>query len=150
MPIGSAALYALRRYLEARGGPDRGPVLVATGGRPMSNRAVYRAIRDLGRRAEISGVRCSPHTFRHTFATRYLTLGGDVLTLQRILGRSPRSLDVTCRYVTLVDADLRAAHRQFPRATTWPASPHESSPSDHGSGSGEDARGGGQPVDRRA
>ena len=113
VPIGSAALYALRRYLEARGGPDSGPVLIETGDRPMSNRAVYRAIRELGRRAGISGVRCSPHTFRHTFATRYLTLGGDVLTLQRILGPSPRSLDVTRRYVTLVDADLRAAHRQF-------------------------------------
>jgi integrase/recombinase XerD len=113
VPIGSAALYALRRYLEARGGPDRGPVLIETGDRPMSNRAVYRAIRELGRRAGINGVRCSPHTFRHTFATRYLTLGGDVLTLQRILGHSPRSLDVTRRYVTLVDADLRAAHRRF-------------------------------------
>ena len=113
VPIGSAALYAIRRYIEARGGQERGPVFMESGGRPMSNRAVYKAIRELGIRAGVSGVRCSPHTFRHTFATRYLTLGGDVLTLQRILGHGPRSLDVTRRYVTLVDADLRAAHRRF-------------------------------------
>lgn len=49
---------------------------------------------------------------RHSFATRFLTLGGDVLTLQRLLGHSPRSLAVTQRYVTLLDDDLRAAHRR--------------------------------------
>lgn len=67
----------------------------------------------LGARAGISGVRCSPHTFRHTFATRYLLLGGDLLTLARLLGHSPHSLELTQRYVTLLDADLRAAHKRF-------------------------------------
>lgn len=113
VPIGEAALFALRRYLAAAGDPPRGPLFRDARGRPLTRAAIYKAVRGLCQRAEISGVRCSPHTFRHTFAARYLTLGGDVLTLQRLLGHSPRSLDVTQRYVTLLDADLRAAHRRF-------------------------------------
>lgn len=38
--------------------------------------------------------------------------GGDVFSLQRILGHSPSSIQVTRRYVELLDDDLRAVHRQ--------------------------------------
>lgn len=112
VPLGDAAIHAVRRYLAVRGGPPRGALLLDRAGRPLSRMGLYRGVRALGRRADLRGVRCSPHTFRHTFATRFLTLGGDVLTLQRLLGHSPRSLAVTQRYVALLDEDLRAAHRR--------------------------------------
>ncbi len=113
VPIGSSALFALHRYLEVRGGPQRGALFLDDDGRPLSRNAVYRAVRRLSAKAGIEGVRCSPHTLRHTFATRFLTLGGDLLSLQRLLGHSPRSLDVTQRYISLLDADIRTAHRRF-------------------------------------
>lgn len=113
VPIGSSALFALRRYVEVRGGPARGALFLDDDGRPLSRNAVYRAVRRLSTKAGVEGVRCSPHTLRHTFATRFLTLGGDLLSLQRLLGHSPRSLDVTQRYISLLDADIRAAHRRF-------------------------------------
>ena len=56
-------------------------------------------------------MRCSPHVLRHTFARSFLRNGGDVFSLQRILGHSPRSLQVTRRYLDLDDDDLRAVHR---------------------------------------
>lgn len=43
---------------------------------------------------------------------RFLTNGGDVFALQRILGHSPGSLQVTRRYVRLLDDDIRAAQRR--------------------------------------
>ena len=56
--------------------------------------------------------RCSPHVLRHTFARTFLANGGDVFSLQRILGHSPSSLQVTRRHVDLLDEDLRAVHRE--------------------------------------
>jgi integrase/recombinase XerD len=58
-----------------------------------------------------SGLGCSQlHTgFRHTFAKLYLLNGGDVVSLQRILGHT--TLDMVRCYVTLSDADLVARRR---------------------------------------
>jgi integrase/recombinase XerD len=64
----------------------------------------------LSARADLS-VPCSPHILRHTFARSFLQNGGDVFSLQRILGHSPSSLQVTRRYVDLLDDDLREIHR---------------------------------------
>jgi integrase/recombinase XerD len=45
-------------------------------------------------------------------SNEFLANGGDVFSLQQILGHSPSSLQVTRRYVDLLDEDLRAIHRE--------------------------------------
>jgi len=65
-----------------------------------------------GRLAEKSGIkRLHPHLCRHTFATNYLINGGDVFSLQQILGHS--SLEMVRRYVTLASSQVRVQHRKF-------------------------------------
>ncbi|HSR06507.1 MAG TPA: tyrosine-type recombinase/integrase [Bryobacteraceae bacterium] len=77
-----------------------------------SQRNVGRDVRLLGQRVGITGVRFSPHTFRHTFAVSYLRAGGNVLYLQRILGHS--SLEMTNRYTrSLGIDDLSAVHSKL-------------------------------------
>jgi integrase/recombinase XerD len=79
-------------------------------GRPLRSEQVYRRIRELGESARIDGVRCSPHTFRHTFAKTFLVNGGDLFTLQKILGHS--SLAVVRLYVELSPEDVQIQHRK--------------------------------------
>lgn len=47
------------------------------------------------------------HILRHTFASHFVMAGGDILTLQRILGHS--SIQVTMRYAHLSPSHLQAA-----------------------------------------
>jgi len=64
------------------------------------------------RLAQRSGVkRLHAHLCRHTFATNYLINGGDVFSLQQILGHT--SLEMVRRYVTLASAQVRVQHRKF-------------------------------------
>lgn len=77
----------------------------------LTRNGVFQLVQKWGRLASITEARCSPHTFRHFFATQYLRSGGDVVSLQRILGHS--RLDVTERYLRFAGTDVAAQHRKF-------------------------------------
>jgi integrase/recombinase XerD len=64
-----------------------------------------------GLRADITGARCSLHSCRHTFAKNYLLNGGDIFSVQRILGHS--SLASVRIYQNFFAPDIKRQHRQF-------------------------------------
>ena len=115
VPFGSQVRRALWQYItKLRPEPDTpqlGQLFLSDEGYPLKPRAVQIMISRLGRRTGVIGVRCSPHTFRHTFAKQYLLCGGDVFSLQRILGHT--SLEVVKLYINLVAGDISAQHRKF-------------------------------------
>lgn len=76
----------------------------------LSSRTFQDRITEYGRRANIRGVRVSPHTFRHTFAKMYYLRTKDLVGLQKILGH--HSLEMTQRYVNLLDADVQIQYQQ--------------------------------------
>jgi len=73
--------------------------------------AIQLLIRRLGQRAGIKPGRVSPHTFRHTFATRALSGGMDPLRLQRVLGHA--TLTMVSRYVHFGKSELLRGWDQF-------------------------------------
>lgn len=112
VPYGRTFDAALRRYLNReRRFPVRDPheaLFLNTRGDPLMPKAVAQALRRIGLERGINGVRVSPHTFRHTFATEFLRNGGGELALQRALGVA--DLAMVRRYAEVTSVDLAAAH----------------------------------------
>ena len=65
----------------------------------------------LRKRAGITNKRISPHIFRHTFAVRYLMLGGDIYTLQELLGHE--DIATIKNYMHLNDTLVQEQKRKF-------------------------------------
>lgn len=83
-------------------------VFLTQTGRPLNVRHMQKIMTYYGQKAELAGVRCSPHTLRHTAAIFFLRNGGDVFSLQRMLGHA--SLEMTRRYCELAETDVKKAH----------------------------------------
>ncbi len=113
VPFGTATAQALRRYTTSVEDLRTGdPFFITRYGRRISRRAVHEMITHHGQMSgRIEGVRCSPHTLRHTGAKRFILAGGDVFTLQKLLGHT--TLAMVRRYVELADVDVRAQHQRF-------------------------------------
>ncbi|MFA6318237.1 MAG: tyrosine-type recombinase/integrase [Elusimicrobiota bacterium] len=112
VPFGSTAKQALWSYMARRGDlPGQDLLFVNRYGGRLCRHWIEKAMRNLGRKAGIEGVRGSPHTLRHTFAVLYIRNGGDSFSLQEILGHS--TLEMTRRYVHLARRDVAEQHKKF-------------------------------------
>jgi site-specific recombinase XerD len=80
-------------------------------GKGMTPNGLLQLIERIGRAAGASQKRCSPHTFRHTFAVNFLMNGGNVFSLQQILGHE--TLTVTRRYVDLAQGEIASQHAKY-------------------------------------
>ncbi|MFH2202798.1 MAG: tyrosine-type recombinase/integrase, partial [Elusimicrobiota bacterium] len=100
VPFGVAVKKALWEYAQWRGEVAGQDIffLDQFGGK-ICTRHVQITIKRYGKTAGIEGVRVSPHTLRHTFATQYIRNGGDPFSLQAILGHS--TLEMVRNYVNL-------------------------------------------------
>ncbi len=112
VPIGISVQRAIAKYLTKHRPKPVYPLsdnlFLNREGMPLTPNGIESIIERCASKAGIQGVRASPHTFRHTFAITYLRNGGDVFTLQRILGHE--TLDMVRNYVCLAQYDLQEAH----------------------------------------
>lgn len=107
VPLGRTAARELRRYLRAR--KDQHPALFySTRGGHLHPSTILVMLR---RRGELAGgPHVYPHLLRHTFAVQYLRNGGDLFSLQKILGHT--TLEMVRHYARLADADVAERHRR--------------------------------------
>lgn len=115
--LGKVARRAVWRYLAERedGRDPEAPLIVSRANRHFNKDALRQLIRSLGEKAGVS--KCYPHRFRHTFAITYLRSGGDVFTLQMLLGHS--SLDMVKRYARVAEIDSERVHQKASPADNW-------------------------------
>jgi site-specific recombinase XerD len=113
VPMGSASLKALIEYTQKfrprPAHPKINNVFLSESGSPIAANTVQLMLKRHGQRCGVP--RIHPHLCRHTFATSYLVNGGDVFTLQSILGHS--SLEMVRQYVSLASGFVVMQHHRF-------------------------------------
>ena len=114
VPIGARAMQAVVAYGRRERRPNHDgvqSVFLGRTGQKLTPSGVGLKLLRLAREGGLTRADCSPHTFRRGFAVEFLRNGGDVFTLQHIMGHA--SLDMTRRYVSFLDEDLKSAHLRF-------------------------------------
>jgi integrase/recombinase XerD len=115
--LGKTARKALWRYLADREDQEdhEAPLFLTKTDRAITPNGLRLLTTSLAEKAGIS--HCNPHRFRHTFAITYLRSGGDVFTLQSLLGHS--SLEMVRHYANIAQIDVEAAHRRASPVDNW-------------------------------
>ena len=111
VPFQTQTRRVLRDYIKARGQADVDYLFITHDDKQMNRDSVRRRTIKYGRMAGIDNIRCSPHTFRHTFAKMSVKNGADLFALQQILGH--KSLDMVRVYVNLFSDEVSDAHAKF-------------------------------------
>jgi integrase/recombinase XerD len=83
--------------------------------RKMRRGILMHLLKRIGERAGVRGVH--PHRYRHTFAITYLRNGGDVLTLQALLGHA--DLKMVKRYAQVAASDCARVHQAASPVDNW-------------------------------
>ena len=86
------------------------PIFLSSKGRIYTRREFSRLIYNVRKNLNLSDT-ITPHSFRHSFATHLLEAGGDLRTIQELLGHE--NLSTTQRYTKVDKSRLLSVYGQF-------------------------------------
>ena len=109
IPLNPDIIKILKEYLKYRKGGKDDYLFCNVYGKPLVRSTVYSSFHEYNRQRGIQ--KTGIHRYRHTFAKKWVLLGGNVVTLQRILGHS--SLAITQNYLNLLVSDMKKDIDQF-------------------------------------
>lgn len=114
VPVGRAAVKAVRAYAEMAGLPEDGPLFISRLRRRMTGRSIEQMLDKYLRFSDVP-FHISPHKLRHSFATHLLEAGADLRAVQELLGHA--SLSTTQVYTHVTRARLKEVYEAaHPRA----------------------------------
>lgn len=107
VPLTIASIIAMQTYLHVRPAAEDRSFFLSNRNAGMGLRQVWKVVNNA---AQASGVtRASTHSMRHSFATHFIEGGGDLSSLQRILGHA--NIATTQIYVDQTVAHIQAAFK---------------------------------------
>jgi integrase/recombinase XerD len=114
VPLGNKLCGDLHRYIvKYRQAPEDETALFVSNRVPhmgLTKGGLASLIKRVHKAVGITG-KYGPHKLRHTMATQFISNGGDIAILRRILRHS--DIKVTQRYINLVQHDVQSAHREY-------------------------------------
>ena len=116
LPISKGLMVILKKYLASRkefmkDKIDSPAFFVTRYGSWMTKECSNSIFRNLKIDLKLEGKRISAHTWRHTFAKAFLLNGGDVFTLQELLGHA--DIETTKIYVNLTDSEKKQQNKKY-------------------------------------
>lgn len=111
VPIGQTTKKLLIKYINKRSTPDIDTrrLFIDKDKKPITENAIKMIFQRLKKKTGIE--RLHPHMLRHTFATDYLINGGDLFSLQQILGHT--SLEMVKKYSHLASSYIISNHKKL-------------------------------------
>jgi len=78
---------------------------------PITRHLIYAIVRRALEKAGIKGPKLGPHRLRHAYGKNFLVEGGDLRSLQEIMGHA--DIETTQKYATLNLTDIVKKHQKF-------------------------------------
>lgn len=121
VPIGSYAHAALKEYLEqaydaikGANKQDGDDVFINFRGQPLTRQGIWKILKEYGRRIGIEN-KMTPQVLRNSFAVHILQNGGDLKTLQGLMGFEDMSVGIA--YLSVTNIRIKDVfNRTHPRA----------------------------------
>jgi integrase/recombinase XerD len=121
VPLGSYASAAMKQYFEkshdvitGREREDDDFVFVNFRGEPLTRQGIWKILKDYGQMMGVES-RMTPQILRDSFAVHILQNGGDLRTLQELMGFEDMSVGIA--YLSVIDIRVREVFRScHPRA----------------------------------
>ncbi len=109
IPLNADIKKILKEYLKYRKGLDEDYLFCNVYGKQLVRSTVYHSFYEYNKSRGVE--KTGMHRYRHTFAKKWILIGGNVVTLQKILGHS--SLEITQNYLNLLVSDLQKDVEEF-------------------------------------
>ena len=109
IPLNSDIVRILKEYLKYRSGEPTEYLFCNVFGKQLTKSTLYHQMYDYNKSRSVE--KTGLHRYRHTFAKKWVLMGGNVVTLQKILSHS--SLEITQNYLNMLVSDIKEDIEEF-------------------------------------